>query len=605
MPPKSKKNSKRPGAVKKPTIGRRGKPVRRAGRVPRRVAPNPEQIAREKEELLKLDVNTDASSFFSKNASYDQHFEAQTANRDKYTATLMAFEDYSIEVIANARARSLAAALARRDQDLIDYMLKRNKQYGFTDVLKAVLILDASREAKAVEKKIERIQTRTGSVIKPKKLGKWKNDVDNLKKMQPKQAKGTFSGALARHIKRWVHTFTESQFEYFALCLPTEPWKKLANVVHLNPTKDFPAAPWFLPFCFGTEPPADSKLAACREIDSTNVNELVAKYDLPYSLIKPHQASLSDASKERLAEKQEKLDTIIWYYEDLACDRVADIVRRRLEQGDKIELGYGKLMERLLVFKSFSSVGNSTSLFSLIIPIAEQQLANFKSTVASPVAVLGDASSSMDVAIKTATIISSLLTAICAAKLTFFNDKNFRSNRDPKTIADVLEVAHTTKALGSTSPAASLVPYFDSKEIVKTFIIVTDEEENTDARTSDGRSWRFQNLFMEYRKQVYPASLIFVSFLGHQHSEGQMYREFTRDNVPDVLQFKFSRQRPDLTKLDTILGQICSKSSKSFAGHVETIESEIKTNGLIKALESLKTSTTTSNNNNNNDFVIV
>ena len=129
----------------------------------------------------------------------------------------------------------------------------------------------------------------------------------------------------------------------------------------------------------------------------------------------------------------------------MACPRVADIIRRRLEQGEKIELGYGKLMERLLMFKSLSSVGNSTSLFSLIIPIAEEQLKNFKSTIASPVTVIGDASGSMEVAIKTATIISSLLAAICSAKLTFFNDKDFKAKSNPKTITDVLDVAHSTK----------------------------------------------------------------------------------------------------------------------------------------------------------------
>jgi hypothetical protein len=549
-----------------------------------------------KEALLKLDVNQDASDFFQKEASYDQHYEAQTVNRDKYTATLMAFEDYSIEVIPNARARSLAAAFARRDKDLIDYMLNRNKQFGFVDVLKAVQILDAGREANAIEKKITRITEKTGTVIQPKKLGKWKNDVNSLRRLQPKAetSKGRCSGALARHIKRWVRTFDESQLEFFALCLPTDPWKRLANVVHLNPEKDFPKAPWFLPFCFGAEPAAGTKLAECRSMNKDNVNELIAKFDLPYSLIKNHKAHLNDASKEKLAEKQEKLDTIIWYYEDLSCPRVSDIIRRRLENGEKIELGYGKLMERLLLFKSLSSVNNTASLFSLIVPIAEQQLKNFKSTIASPVAVLGDASGSMEVAIKTATIISSLLTAICSAKLTFFNDADFKADRDPKTITDVIDVAHSTRASGSTAPAASLVPYFDRKEVVKTFIIVTDEEENTDARTSDGRSWRFKALFNEYRKEVYPASLIFVSFLGQQHSTGQMYGQFLRDNTPDVLQYKFSRERPDLTKLDTILGQICSKSSRNFAGHVENIESDIKTNGLIKALEALKTSTSTS-----------
>lgn len=149
---------------------------------------------------------------------------------------------------------------------------------------------------------------------------------------------------------------------------------------------------------------------------------------------------------------------LLRYYEDLACPRVIDIIKRRLENGENIELGYGKLMERLLLFKSLSSFGNSASLFSLIIPIAEKQLNNFKSKIASPVAVLGDASGSMEVAIKTATIISSLLTAICSAKLTFFNSDDFKADRDPKSIGDVLDVAYSTK--GSIQLIFSLINYF-------------------------------------------------------------------------------------------------------------------------------------------------
>ena len=179
------------------------------------------------------------------------------------------------------------------------------------------------------------------------------------------------------------------------------------------------------------------------------------------------------------------------------------------------------------------------------------------------------------------------MAAICQAKLTFFNDKNFESKLDPKDIKDVIQIAYTTRAHNSTAPAASLVPYYNKKEIIKTFIIVTDEEENANGTTDDGKTWRFYELFMEYRKNVYPAQLIFVSFLNSQHSEGDMYRRFVRDNVEDVLQFKFDRSRPDLTKLDGILGSICSKSSESFSGLVEKIESDIKTMGLIQTFDKL------------------
>jgi hypothetical protein len=45
-------------------------------------------------------------------------------------------------------------------------------------------------------------------------------------------------------------------------------------------------------------------------------------------------------------------------------------------------------------------------------------------------------------------------------------------------VSDVLEIAYTKKASGSTSPAASLVPYYDRREVIKTFIIVTDIQWN-------------------------------------------------------------------------------------------------------------------------------
>ncbi len=63
--------------------------------------------------------------------------------------------------------------------------------------------------------------------------------------------------------------------------------------------------------------------------------------------------------------------------------------------------------------------------------------------------------------------------------MTFFHSGNFEARlRDPKNVSDVLEIAYTKKASGSTSPAASLVPYYDRREVIKTFIIVTDIQWN-------------------------------------------------------------------------------------------------------------------------------
>ena len=43
----------------------------------------------------------------------------------------------------------------------------------------------------------------------------------------------------------------------------------------------------------------------------------------------------------------------------------------------------------------------------------------------------------------------------------------------------VIELAVATKTVGSTCHASALAPYYEQKKVVKTFIMCTDEEENT------------------------------------------------------------------------------------------------------------------------------
>ena len=56
----------------------------------------------------------------------------------------------------------------------------------------------------------------------------------------------------------------------------------------------------------------------------------------------------------------------------------------------------------------------------------------------SPIAVIGDASASMQVAIKTSSIIAGLLSAITQAKLSFFNTKVITPDKNPESIEEVL-----------------------------------------------------------------------------------------------------------------------------------------------------------------------
>ncbi|CAF3855130.1 unnamed protein product, partial [Rotaria sp. Silwood1] len=303
-----------------------------------------------------------------------------------------------------------------------------------------------------------------------------------------------------------------------------------------------------------------------RDLTNENINILIKEFIIPYSHLKQFKEHLNDESKARIASYEEKLDTILWYSEDLQCSDVDDIISERLQNGEQITLPYGKLMERLLLLRTLLNNENETTtfenyehgrerggrrqitrnvhdqhstqlskrkLYSDLLLIAEVQLEKIKLPLESPVAVMGDASDSMEVAIRTATILSSLLTAVCSAKLNFFNTEMFLPTFTPKTIEDVLTLALTTRADGGTANVAGLVSYYNNKEVIKKFVMVTDDEENTDAQIVDGTSTRFFELFMKYRTEIYPAKLVFISFLRHQHAQGQMYKEFQDANVPD------------------------------------------------------------------------
>ncbi|UJR17801.1 hypothetical protein I4U23_004700 [Adineta vaga] len=569
---------------------------------------------------IELNINADPKPFFvNANVTIDQHIQAQTINLPRYLATLFALNENSVEIGQKAKACVLAAAWCRHDHTLANNLLRHRRLFTLTEVLKAVTMLDAARLIRVYEKQLKRLEL---SKTKPSatKLGRVKNNIDNLNKL--KVSSGSASGAIARHITRWSRTLTQQELEYFALHMPTEPWRKLADIVHFNPTKDFPALPWFLPFCFGTPAPQETMVFRCQDLTNANVNTLIIEFKIPYSHLKQFKEHLTDQSKARIASYEEKLNTILWYYEDLECPDVDVVISERLRSGEQVTLPYGKLMDRLLLIRTLrdnqpdiptfyrnpehshawgrgrtrgfanvthqhSDQSKKTALYSDLIPAAEAQLQTIKLPLESPVVVLADASYSMEIAIRTATILSSLLTAICSAKLTFFHGEAFQPAFTPKNVEDVLTLALTTNVGGGTANAAALLPYYLEKEIVKTFIMVTDEEENESIELNDGTKTRFFKLFLKYREEVYPAKLVFISFLAHQHDLGQMYKQFLEANVPDVTQFKFNRQRPDLTKLDHLLGLLSTGSSELFDDRVARLQDDFQQNEVDTVITKL------------------
>lgn len=96
--------------------------------------------------------------------------------------------------------------------------------------------------------------------------------------------------------------------------------------------------------------------------------------------------------------------------------------------------------------------------------------------------------------------------------------------------------------------------------------------------------FRFAELFDKYYKEVFPARLVFVSFLP-QHSEGQMVRAL-KDKGYSPLQFKLDDHKPDLTKLDSLIA-LLSLETTDFDDEVLTTEQKIKLNGLYSVFSEL------------------
>ena len=95
----------------------------------------------------------------------------------------------------------------------------------------------------------------------------------------------------------------------------------------------------------------------------------------------------------------------------------------------------------------------------------------------------------------------------------------------------------------------------------------------------------FADLFERYHKEVYPARLVFISFLKQQHTTGKMVKKLQAKGFKP-LQFHLDDQRPDLLKLSNLLGTLASES-EDFNDRVVEVESELQIEGTKKAMAKL------------------
>eukprot|EP00027_Filamoeba_sp_ATCC50430_P010702 CAMPEP_0168550998 /NCGR_PEP_ID=MMETSP0413-20121227/5936_1 /TAXON_ID=136452 /ORGANISM="Filamoeba nolandi, Strain NC-AS-23-1" /LENGTH=724 /DNA_ID=CAMNT_0008581491 /DNA_START=70 /DNA_END=2241 /DNA_ORIENTATION=- len=518
--------------------------------------------------------------FINDNVTYQDHFDSQTQSYDLYTTVLLLLINQGVEISKASRSRILASAWARKDQNLAQYLLGKEDLFALPHILGAVALLDSGRKVRALEKKVARLEKQNA---KPKKTAQLKAQINDLKR---EALLGSVSGALCRHVKKWVQSIEADKLEFYALNMPKAPWCELADVVHLGPN-DF-QVPWFLEYVFGKDAPESSVINICKELSSENIVSTLSKSKIPYSYLRLQVKPIPEEAKPLIANFI-PLDTLIWYYEELACSEVDAILEKRLSSGqEKPTFGYGKLMERLLYFKSVSA-----PFFKHLIPIAEERLSQIDLNLEPPVVVIGDASYSMDVAIRVSTVIASVLTALCGAELKFFTGESVDPPVIPKTASEVLDVATSVKADGLTAPAAALWPYYNQKKVVKFFIVVTDEIEN-----EKYKDYYFPSLFQKYYTEVYPAKIVFVSFLENPSEKGRMVTALENMGITP-LQFRLDGKRPDMTKLDSLLGLLASESA-GFPQQVKNYQSTFEKGGTQGFFEKFYSVKTRANNNNNN-----
>eukprot|EP00761_Pharyngomonas_kirbyi_P004050 gb/GECH01004054.1/.p1 GENE.gb/GECH01004054.1/~~gb/GECH01004054.1/.p1 ORF type:complete len:906 (+),score=205.58 gb/GECH01004054.1/:1-2718(+) len=381
------------------------------------------------------------------------------------------------------------------------------------------------------------------------RIRKMRADIHNLNQ---DLSQASLSNGIIKQVKRWLKTLPPERLEFFAAAMPKKPWQEFCDMIHPSP-KDF-SLPYFLSVIFGQDPPENTRMYKYEnELNENNVEQFVEKEQIPYKLLrrKISPNNLPDRVRGHIAEYTD-LTTIIWYFEEISSPSVISVIESKLSRGEEPELSYGKLMERMMTFQR-----TGMTFYEKLIPIAANRLSHLDLSLDPPVSVFGDSSQSMQVSIRTSTIIASFMASIVGGEtnLRFFNHAPIPTPLLPSSIKDVLGFANYIRASGGTAPAAALYPLYHDKVKSNFIVVVTDQEENIDYQ-----DMFFAELLKKYKAEVEPnVKIVFVSFQ-IESEPGLMVQEL-REMGFECKEFKFDRNRPDLTKLDSMLGTIDMMSS--------------------------------------------
>jgi hypothetical protein len=466
------------------------------------------------------------------------------------------------------KSRVLFTLLHFNDGDVFESLYE---YLEISDVSKACEMLDAPRRFRQLQRKLEKDPA-------SKKLATiQKQHVYTMTDVLSLSTEYTFSFNMTRveKIRRWTRKIPLSKLEYMAMMFDTSHWKKLADLCHFHPKYDF-AGEWFMRFCFGTPIGEDNIVSAYQRLNLNSFHEIYEKYyspDFTYEIIRtkidlkqrvrgsyswsgystvtdtPEITTLKDRIRETVIQK-EGLKTVLWYWDELVTSRNIHSIVCRLKEVEDVDLSYGKVADII-------SKTDDAEVLSELVSLATKKSDEFRLDAdckdrVCPVAVLCDASSSMEIAIKTSSIITSLLTCATDASLDVFGSENLHIENPPRTVEEGVKFGKEMKTMGCTNCASSIGHYYDRKQVVNTFIIVTDEGENR-----SHNSMRFDDVYLKYIEEVNPANMIFISFTD-PNNDGLMVRNLRKRMDPDLFAslvsvYKFDVNNPDMNRMDLVL----------------------------------------------------
>ncbi len=169
-------------------------------------------------------------------------------------------------------------------------------------------------------------------------------------------------------------------------------------------------------------------------------------------------------------------------------------------------------------------------------------------------AVLGDASGSMEVAIRSSCIIASLLSVALSADLVFFNEAAFAPPVVPRNVAETIKVIDGISARGGTCMASAIAPFLEQRRRIDLLVLVSDEGEN-----ERHREQYFHEVFAEYKEKVNPKVRLFLVSFVSVGEEGVILHRLREHGVVDtecIRQFRLHPEKPDTSKFQALLGMI-------------------------------------------------